>query len=34
MAKIPCAIIGPGHIGTDLMIKAMRASARLEWAPW
>ncbi len=34
MAKIPCAIIGLGNIGTDVMIKVMRAvmraSAHLE----
>ncbi|RYY29385.1 MAG: acetaldehyde dehydrogenase (acetylating) [Sphingomonadales bacterium] len=30
MAKIKCAIIGPGNIGTDLMIKIMRNSDVLE----
>ena len=30
MAKIPCAIIGSGNIGTDLMIKVMRMSKHLD----
>ena len=30
MAKIQCAIIGPGNIGADLMIKVMRMSKNLE----
>ena len=30
MTKIPCAIIGPGNIGADLMIKIMRTSQHLE----
>src|SRR5208283_2594865 len=30
MTKIPCAIIGSGNIGADLMIKIMRTSKNLE----
>ena len=30
MAKISCAIIGSGNIGTDLVIKVMRMSKNLE----
>ena len=30
MTKIPCAIIGSGNIGADLMIKVMRMSKNLE----
>ena len=30
MAKIPCAIIGSGNIGTDMMIKVMRMSKHLD----